>query len=131
MGATEGVWTLSAYVLTFASFMLPVSTFSFHDCQRPGPLFLLPLPLTFPSPRRRQLTLPLAQFGKIADIYSAKVMLVLGITWVGAFSIGIALAQDKVVLFVLRALAGLGYVSPHIPLHILLHYADPLPCLSA
>lgn len=25
MGATEGVWTLSAYVLTFASFMLPVS----------------------------------------------------------------------------------------------------------
>jgi hypothetical protein len=26
MGATEGVWTLSAYVLTFASFMLPVSS---------------------------------------------------------------------------------------------------------
>lgn len=25
MGPTEGVWTLSAYVLTFASFMLPVS----------------------------------------------------------------------------------------------------------
>ncbi|KAJ9095175.1 hypothetical protein QFC20_006714 [Naganishia adeliensis] len=58
------------------------------------------------SPARRYTLLAL--FGKIADIYSAKVMLVLGITWVGAFSIGIALAQDKVVLFVLRALAGLG-----------------------
>ncbi|GHJ87023.1 hypothetical protein NliqN6_3425 [Naganishia liquefaciens] len=70
MGATEGVWTLSAYVLTFASFMLP--------------------------------------FGKIADIWSAKGMLVLGILWVGAFSIGIAVTDDKVVLFVLRAFAGLG-----------------------
>jgi hypothetical protein len=33
---------------------------------------------------------------------------VMGITWVGALSIGIAVATDKVVLFVLRALAGLG-----------------------
>ncbi|KAI5450274.1 hypothetical protein NCC49_003185 [Naganishia albida] len=70
MGATEGVWTLSAYVLTFASFMLP--------------------------------------FGKIVDIWSAKAMLVLGITWVGAFSIGIAVTDSKIVLFILRALAGLG-----------------------
>ncbi|KAJ9093515.1 hypothetical protein QFC21_006348 [Naganishia friedmannii] len=70
MGATEGVWTLSAYVLTFASFMLPL--------------------------------------GKLADIWSAKGMLVLGITWVGAFSIGIAVTSDKVVLFLLRAFAGLG-----------------------
>lgn len=38
-------------------------------------------------------------------------MLVLGILWVGAFSIGIAVTNDKVVLFVLRALAGLGYVA--------------------
>ena len=38
-------------------------------------------------------------------------MLVLGILWVGAFSIGIAVTDDKVVLFVLRAFAGLGYVN--------------------
>lgn len=31
MGATEGVWTLSAYVLTFASFMLPVGLDRCHD----------------------------------------------------------------------------------------------------
>lgn len=51
-----------------------------------------------------------SQFGKIVDIWSAKAMLVLGITWVGAFSIGIAVTDSKIVLFILRALAGLGYV---------------------
>jgi MFS family permease len=49
--------------------------------------------------------------GKIADLWSAKAVFLLGLVWVGAFSIGIAVAQDKVVLFVLRAFAGLGQVS--------------------
>lgn len=51
-----------------------------------------------------------AQMGKLADIWSAKAVFTIGLVWVGAFSIGIAVAQDKIVLFVLRAFAGLGWV---------------------
>ena len=46
--------------------------------------------------------------GKLADIWSAKAVFTIGLVWVGAFSIGIALAQNKITLFLLRAFAGLG-----------------------
>ena len=52
-----------------------------------------------------------AQLGKVADIWSAKGVFVLGLVWVGAFSVGVAVTTDKVVLFVLRAFAGIGYVG--------------------
>lgn len=46
--------------------------------------------------------------GKIADLWSAKIVFIAGLVWVGAFGIGIAVCSDKVTLFLLRGFQGLG-----------------------
>ncbi|KZV87502.1 MFS general substrate transporter [Exidia glandulosa HHB12029] len=67
---SEGVWLVSAYQLTFASFLL---------CS-----------------------------GRISDIYNTKYVFVLGAGSLGVFSLITGFIKQKIVLIVLRALAGIG-----------------------
>lgn len=46
--------------------------------------------------------------GRVSDMFSAKWTFVVGLAWVGIFSLGIGLASDKILVIVLRAFSGIG-----------------------
>ncbi|KAF8308262.1 MFS general substrate transporter, partial [Clavulina sp. PMI_390] len=46
--------------------------------------------------------------GRVSDVYSAKWTFIAGAILIGAFSLGAGFVHDKVIFFVLRALAGVG-----------------------
>jgi len=92
LNASEAVWLVSAYQLTFASFLLCVRS----TCREMS-FLLLTRSLSFES-----------QSGRISDLYNPKYGFVAGAFTLGIFSLGAGFTENKIGLFVLRAFSGIS-----------------------
>ncbi|KAG2113483.1 major facilitator superfamily domain-containing protein [Suillus discolor] len=91
MGMTESqyTWTMSAYQLTFASFLLIVRV---HPIDSDFTL----------QPER------IAQSGRISDVYNPKIAFVGGVSFFGVISLCAGFVSDTIPIIVLRALVGIA-----------------------
>lgn len=99
-------WIPNAYGLTLAAFLLTVSLnspSSRADSRRGASLPQLPLP----CPRSR---LFFPQAGRIADIYSPKLVFIAGFGILGAICLAIPFSPNAECFLVLRAFTGIGCV---------------------
>lgn len=95
---TERQWAINAYSLTFGAFLLTVST---------DP------PRELPSKRERAIVdVHALQGGRFSAIYGPKTLFVTGFTVVGVFSIVDGFSVDGPMLFVFRAIQGIGEPRP-------------------
>jgi len=85
---SEAVWVVSAYQLTFASFLLVVR---------------ISVP-TQPHDR----TNTIIKSGRISDVYSPKPAFVSGAMILALTHLGAGFVRQKIVMFILRALGGIG-----------------------